>query len=333
MINVLPLVGLSNSNGVTMKDYNLSWEASVDGTTWIPMLTTGIHRIYWLFAAPAMLPLYITALDRATSFASGANSIPSVAAAIRTGIRGMLSYDPADGINADPLTVFPDGKGICTDFGNVMTLLATSVGLHANPVMFWGGFQSLGKNIWVSLAGGFTNLINVRSPNPAYNPPPTLLSPNGWAFNYHVVSKVEGVLQDAALDRVGYDGQALHQGKIIHLLEIDNSVMSDGTMGAAYTQIVPRKDHIVQITTRDYGYPIGTSVFSTDVHNLELSMPAPPVINYPLVSCTVISGTLPPGLILDPNTGIISGTPTTRGAFHFRARLNAGGGLPTFEKD
>jgi len=87
-------------------------------------------------------------------------------------MRGKLNYDPEDDINADPLTVFDDGVGICTDFGNLLTLLALSVGVRANTVMFWGGFESMGKNVWVTLAGKLLSLVNVKSPNPALNPPP-----------------------------------------------------------------------------------------------------------------------------------------------------------------
>ncbi|MBW4617358.1 MAG: DUF4157 domain-containing protein [Desmonostoc vinosum HA7617-LM4] len=310
-ITGLTLSGLTGSTEVRKSNYNLEWEGSIDGTTWTPMTTTGSHLLYWLHAAPLATPLYNFAVDKATGYASGATDIP---AAIRSGLRGDVKYDPADPINPDPLTVYKDGVAICTDFGNLLTLLARSVGFNANAVMFWGGFESVGKNVWVVLGGpyGAINLVNTRSPNPAYNKPLAPISPNGWAFNYHVISRIEGTLHDAALDRTDIDAQAAHDGKVVHLVELGSTTLPKAKKGKAYSQTIPRKDHTVQVTTRDYGPQITKSVFATDIFVVPAGSTSP--VNVP-VQWSLSGGSLPPGLSLNSLTGLISGTATTKGIF------------------
>jgi len=171
--------------------------------------------------------------------------------------------------------------------------------------------------VWVALAGGYINLINVRSPNPLFNPPG---SPAGWAFNYHVISRIEGILQDAALDREGIDAQALHNGVIVRFLEIDTTTLPQAKRGKKYKAPIQRKDHTIGVTLRDYAYPIPSSVFSTDIYTIQLPSPAPSPYNEP-VNWSIVSGSiLPPGLALDGLTGSIKGTPVTRGHFAFSVR-------------
>ncbi|MFN6495853.1 MAG: DUF4157 domain-containing protein [Nostoc sp. DedQUE01] len=323
----LTLSGLTGSTEVRKSNYSLEWEGSIDGTTWTPMTTTGSHLLYWLHAAPLASPLYNFAVAKATGYASGASDVPT---AIRSGLRGDVSYDPADRINADPLTVYGDGVGICTDFGNLLTLLARSVGLNANTVMFWGGFESVGKNIWVTLGGpyGLINLVNTRSPNPTYNNPFPPISPNGWAFNYHVISRIEGKLHDAALDRTDIDAQAAHNGKVVHLVELSSSTLPKARKRKAYSETIPRKDHTVQVTTRDYGPQITSSVFGSDIYVVQAGSTSP--VDVP-VGWSLSGGSLPPGLSLNPLTGRISGKPTTKGIFtpNIQVQTPLISGLPT----
>ena len=192
----VPVAGLTGSAEVRPSSYQLAWEASLNGTTWGPITTTGPHHIYWLHANPLASPLHTLAVAKATGYVAGASN---AAATIRTGLRSEINYSPSDPINTDPLKIFADGVAICTDFANLLTLLARSVGLNANTVLFWGGFRTLGRNIRVTVAGSSGTLVNVRSPHPAYNPP----GPTGWSFTYHAISRINGVLQDAALDRTG----------------------------------------------------------------------------------------------------------------------------------
>ncbi|MEQ8972095.1 MAG: DUF4157 domain-containing protein [Coleofasciculus sp. C1-SOL-03] len=304
----LTLTGLTDSTEVRSSTYNLEWEGSADGTTWTPIGTTGAHPIYWVHNTPLASPLYNFAVAQATGYAAGASD---VAAAIRSGLHGSIAYNPADPINADPLTVFNDGVGICTDFGNLLTLLARSVGLNANAVMFWGGFQSLGKNVWVTLGGSYTNLVHVN--------------PGDWSFNYHVISRIEGTLQDAALDRVGIDAQAVHDGKIVHLVELNSAGLPEAKKGQAYNQVIPRKDHTVQVTIRDYDSQITSTDFN-DVYPVQVPSGAPSPVEVP-VMWSLASGSLPTGLSLNPATGVISGTPTADGMFTLGINVNAGSGF------
>jgi hypothetical protein len=296
------LTGLTGSDKVGESATSLDWEVSADGKKWQSVGVTGPHTLYWLYADPRVA-LRNYAVKKAVGFAAGKADGAAVAKAIRTGIRGALAYDPADDINSDPLTVFGDGVGICTDFGNLLTLLALSVGLQANGVMFWGGFQSQGKNVWVTKAGDLLSLRNVKSPNPSYNPP----SSSGWEFTYHVISRIEGTLHDAALDREGIDGEAFHNGKLVRLVEVDGSPPA-AKKGKAYKEKVPRKSHPVVLTVRDYGQQVGDAEFG-DVYPVGVATGAPSPVEVPVV-WVLSSGHLPNGLTLIRNTGEIQGRPS-----------------------
>jgi hypothetical protein len=280
--------------------------------------------VYWLHAAPQTAPLYNFAVTKATGYVAGAGN---VAASIRTGLRNEINYNPSDPINPDPLSVYADGVAICTDFANLLTMLAQSVGLTANSVMFWGGFQSLGRNIWVTLGGayGHINLVNVRSTNPAYNMPTAPISPLGWAFNYHAISRIGGVLQDAALDRQGIDAQAAHNGKVVRLLEPAAVPLARGRVGTVYSRNIRRRGHTVGIEIRDYGSRITSANFS-DVY--PLVFPAAAVSPYSVpVTWSITAGSLPAGLILGSATGNVNGTPTSAGTTTFTVQVRTPGGL------
>lgn len=312
----LALTGLTGSDAVRSADYNLQWEGSADGNNWLPLMTSGPHRIYWLFDNPKTSPLYARAAAKATGYAAGLSDAQAVAGAIRSGIRRIdgLTYNPSDSIDEDPLSIYQNGVGICTDYANILTLLALSVGLNANAVMFFGGFQSLGKNVWVTLGSGLLSLLNVRSTDPSFNPTPA----SGWAFTYHAISRIEGTLHDAALDRTGIDGDAVHQGKIVHFVELAPAPLPGAARGVAYLQTIQRKDHLVEISLRDYGARITLADFG-DVYPLHVLPGAASPVNVP-ARWSLDGGALPPGLTLNPALGLVSGTPTAAGTYAARIK-------------
>jgi len=313
----LRLSNLGGSDAVRARDYSLVWEGSLDGANWVRLMTTGPHRIYWLFGAPLANPLYAMSVNKLTTYAAGRTAAQDVAAAIRTGMRSIdhLRYSPSDPIDPVPLDIYDNGVGICTDYANTLTHLALSAGLRANAVMFYGGFQTVGKNVWASLGGSYINLINVRSPNPAYNPPG---NPAGWAFNYHAISRIEGVLHDAALDRTDIDAAAVHAGKVIRLVELAASPILPANRGVAYTAGIQRRDHVVAVTIRDYGARIESSAFS-EVFPLHIAPAAASPLNVPVRWTTVGTG-MPPGLGLNPLNGLVTGTPTSAGTYSLRIK-------------
>jgi hypothetical protein len=310
-VNGLKLTGLTGSSGIRRSNYNLLWEGSADGSkTWVPMVTTGSHLVYWINAAPLITPLYNFAVSKATGYCPGATG-NAAAQAIRHGLRGVdgLGYNPGDPINTDPLSVYADGKGICTDFANLLTLLALSVGLTSNTVLFWGGFQYAGKNIWITKGGTYLTLTRVKTPVTGYAPP------GGWDFNYHAISRIDGVLHDAALDRQGIDADAMHDGKVIRLVDTGGPVtLPDAKVGTPYSQTIPRTGHSVAVTLRDYGPKITSSIFSTDIIPIHVPTSATSPGDLGVI-WSITGGTIPPGLKLNPLTGQISGTPTTAGIF------------------
>ena len=279
----MPMTGLTGSDAVGQNEYSLEWQWSNNGTTWVPLGTSGKHPLFWLYAAPAQAPLYTAAVRRATRYAAGLADAQAVADAVRAGPRIVdgMTYSPSDPIDVDPLDVYDNTVGICTDYANLLMLLARSVGLAAHTVMFYGGFRSLGYNIWAGLDVPYgdpslINLINVSSPHAGFNPPPSFLSPGGWSFNYHAIAQVEGVLQDAALDRRGPPtGSALHQGLQVYFVELAGS-LPPATVGQPYIERIPRRMHTVDMVFNHYGRYIVSDDFRPVVPlYIPLNQPSP----------------------------------------------------------
>jgi len=322
----LALTGLSGSAEVRSSAYTLQWEASVDGTSWTPITTTGVHPVHWTHDAPKVSPAPTLAVAKASGYAAGATTPGDVAARVRSGPRTYdgLAYDPADPIDPDPLDVYTNGVGICTDYANLLSLLARAVGLEAHTVMFWGGFESLGRLVWVSLAPGLLSLKHVKPGIPAFGNPG---NPAGWDFTYHAIARVQGALHDAALDRAGIDADAVHSGLVVHLIELAGGAMPGAARGVAYNQQVPRLDHNVAVTTHDFGPLLTGSDFGL-VLPLRVAIGAVSPYEVLGVGWAVVGGTLPPGFALDPITGVLSGTPTPRArkkTYTFTVQTSAAG--------
>lgn len=317
-VEQLQLRGLSGFDGVRCSTNVLAWQITFDGATWYDLGRSGGHRLYWLEAAPTIGGVTNYAIDKATGFANGAADVP---AAIRSGMRGVINYDPADAINPDPLTVFNDGVGICTDFGNLLVTLAQSVGFNANPVMFFGGFESLGRNVWICRGGSYTNLTNVNALDNAYHPSG---GATGWDFNYHVIARINGQLQDAALNRPGYDAQAVHGGKTVYLLELSPGNLPAAQVGLPYNAVIPRRPHTVAVTLRDYPGLVTNAAF--DPSSL-IALKIPEAVPSPIpvgVGWAAAAG-IPAGLSLNGAQGLLSGTPTTAGSFNFQVTTSGAG--------
>jgi hypothetical protein len=204
--------------------------------------------------------------------------------------------------------VYTNGVGICTDYGNLVALLARSVGIPGNSVMYYGGFDYHGLMAWITMGGSMLTLKNVQPGRPAFGP----VGKPAWDFNYHVIARVGGALYDAALDRAGYDAQAMHEGLAVRLLDLAAGALPPATRGTSYTAQVPRVDNTVTVTLRDFG-----QVTSADF-GLVMPVHVPPAavspVEVPGATWTVTAGALPPGLTLNPATGVVAGTPGAKAA-------------------
>jgi hypothetical protein len=302
----MPLAGLTGSAEVRSAQHTLQWEASVDGKTWTPVCTTGVHPVYWTHATPRIAPTPNLAVANATRYAGGATAPADIANRIRSGPRSVdgLDYSPTDPLDVDPLDVYTNKIGICTDYANLVSVLARAVGLDAVATMYWGGFDHLGRPVWISLGGSHKTLKKVKPGKPAFGMPG---NPAGWDFVYHAVGRVQGTLQDAALDRVGYDAEAVQPGLVVRLVELAGGALPGATRGTAFRRAVPRKDNTVAVTVRDYG-PLITDADFDPIVPLSIPPGTPSPVDATGVAYALSAGTLPPGFALDPATGIISGT-------------------------
>jgi len=315
-VNPINLVGLTGSDAMRQQTNTLTWELTVDGGNWINLGNSGGHLLYWLVGAPTTANPTTFAIDKITRYVNG-NADPVTA--IRTGLRGEINYDPADPINADPLSVYNDGVAICTDFGNLLVLLAKNAGYNANTVMFWGGFEYAGRPIWICEGGSFVNLHNTRALDNAYHPGGGAA---GWNFNYHVIARIAGNLQDAALNRPGYEATAVHAGKQAKMIQLAPGAMPDATVGTAYSEEIPRFGHNIDVTLKEYGERVVNADFN-NILPLKVPVGAPSPISIG-VGWAAGAG-LPAGLAIDPNNARITGTPTAAGNTNFDLTTNGAG--------
>ncbi|WDN53373.1 transglutaminase domain-containing protein [Streptomyces clavuligerus] len=308
---VVPLLGLPGQGAVGNTLAFVEWRlVRGDG---VHNVGSSSHHVYRLFDTPTCGQARAQAVREATVMAQGRADPQEVAVALRQGVRARVDYDPEDSINDDPLTVLDDGVGICTDLGNLHVLLAQTLGLFANAVMYWGGFMSNGRNIWVTDGDG-QSLADVRATDNRYHPNQ---GEEGWDFSYHAIARIDGVLHDAALDREGIDARAVHQGLQVAFDKIVQGVLPDARVGEVYQGLIGREMETVAITVQDYGDRVGDAEFQG------LAMEVPPgTTDMFFAGLLDVVGSLPPGLVLFPQ-GTIVGTPTAPGEYTFAVRVFA----------
>ena len=310
--------------GVGTEQQDIHWSVTrVSGPSQQPgtasapqLLRATTHHIHRLFARPGTART--EAVEAAMGMLHGQTGVQDTATALRQGIRSRVDYDAANAINDDPLTVLTDAVGVCTDFANLLALLARTVGLQANVAMFWGGFDDPVQNqmVWVANTPvppnttEYRNLTNVRATDPSrYHNPPG--NPRGWDFQYHAVTHIGGVLHDAALNRTGYDAEAVHQGLRVHFRRIIPQTLMTAQVGHPYGGAIPRQEETVGVTVRQFGNQITSAAFPY-AHVLNVAPGTDPYFAPVLAS----AGPLPPGIQLDA-VGMLHGVPTTAGTFPF----------------
>ncbi|WP_223182564.1 MULTISPECIES: DUF4157 domain-containing protein [unclassified Streptomyces] len=286
-----------------------------------------LHSIYHLLGNPTT-PLRYEAVTRAAIMAGGQGDVQSVATALRAGIRSSVDYDGSQFLVADPLSLLttPGSSAVCSDFANLHILLAKTLGLPAHPVVFWGGFEHGGRNIWASSPVNNVNytLTNVQATDLAYHSPAG--AQQGWDFTYHAIADIGGTLHDAALNRVGYSAQAIHQGLQIDLPQYQQAIDITTTVNDLVMTplVIGHVSETVDVRLRHYP---NDNQF-TDAHFGANALGVVPVPQgaqgqYQDPVTTPFPG-LPPGLTVDP-TGLLLGVPTAPGDYAFTITSSLGG--------
>ncbi|MFJ9434280.1 Ig domain-containing protein [Streptomyces sp. NPDC101490] len=315
MIFDVPLTALPGAGTVGNTSPMIDWVLVDANNTMVPLHQT-MHTFYRLFDNPTT-GMRMDAVHEATTMAGGQNDGQGVATALRGAIKARVPYNGAQLLCPDPLALLSSAPAgaVCSDFANLHIMLAQTLGLQANAVMFWGGFQHGGHSVWASDAATANTLTNVRATDPANNPGG---GQQGWDFTYHAIANIGGTLHDAALNREGYAAEAIHEGLLVFLPEL---LPTPATPFAATTQSAFSASlaadfalETVGVTRRQHGDQITNADFAANVLNI---MPIPPgtqAAHQDPVQLT--GGALPPGLVLDPD-GTLAGTPTTPGHYAF----------------
>jgi hypothetical protein len=265
--------------------------------------------LYWLVGNP-IGTLYSSAANRATGYAP-LDGNP--AAALRHGIHRDVPYNPAGPFKAtelDALSMFDGNAYVCASFGNLLVVLARSVGLSASPIMYYGGVVEAGHPVWVSRAPGNATINNVM--------------PGNWTFTYHAFAVIGGVEHDAALDRVGIQADVIMQGQQVMVSDVSPATAPQAMQGTAYNHALERAPKSVGLQHQTQGGLVTNSWFNLIVVQVPPGAPNP--YAYP-VRWSVTSGALPPGLTLQPATGVLTGTPTAAGVYDFAIQADATMGI------
>ncbi|MFH9266018.1 DUF4157 domain-containing protein [Streptomyces sp. NPDC017546] len=322
----VPLAGAPGLGAVGQSVQFVEWILHA-GNTSVPL--PGIHPIslYRLLGAPTTANPRYEAVEAATRFAHGQTGAQDAATALRGAISATIPYNGAQVLTADPLTLLasaPNGA-VCSDFANLHILLAQALGIQANAVMFWGGFMYGGRSVWASDPAMSNNtLTRVQAINPANNPPG---NPQGWDFTYHAIANIGGTLHDAALNREGYDAQAIHDGLAVFLPQLLPQTTFAATAQSAFSaSLAPTLDmEAVHVALRQHGDQITAADFAA---NMLVSLPIPPGTQGVYQDPVRLSyGNLPAGITLQDD-GTLSGTPTATGFYVFTV-TNAMGDLVT----
>lgn len=304
----LPLAGLPGSTAFGQQTFNIDWLASADGTTF-NAVGTSAHTLYWLAGSP-IGPFYSTAANRATGYAP-LDGNP--ATALRHGVHRDVPYNPAGPFKTtelDALGMYDGAAYVCASFGNLLVVLARSVGLSASPIMYYGGIVEAGHPVWVSRAPDIATIHNVM--------------PGNWTFTYHAFAVIGGVEHDAALDRIGIQADIIMQGQQVMVSDVSTATAPHAAQGTAYNHALERAAKPVGLQNQTRGGLITNSWFNLIVVPVPPGAPNP--YPYP-VGWSVTSGALPPGLTLHPATGVLAGTPTGAGDYDFAIKADATMGI------
>lgn len=299
--------GLPDSDHFGQQDYSINWETSTDNTTWRAADISGPHHIYWLVGSPNWT-LYSLAAEKATSYTHLDND---PATAVRMGINGEITYEESDDIfETNPLSMYAGGGHVCADFANLLTALAESIGLSANPQVIFGGILASGEMIWVRPSGFEETIFHVM--------------PGNRIFSYHAVSDIGGTLQDAALNRIGVSADAIMSGVSLRFLDLSAAVPPSGVVGTVYSHQLTRTPTPVDVQYKPF--PNLLTNTSVTLFPVDIPLGTTGIVNM-TVAWSVSAGSLPPGLHLLGGTGLIFGTPTTAGTYTFTIQVDGGAGF------
>jgi hypothetical protein len=143
---------LEETASVKAGSYLFTWQISYDnGSKWAEMGESGLHKIYWTYAAPLSPPftnqygasdphLYDEALKHSAGEAGGLTDVNQIALKITQGIARDIYYDPTQPIfGAHPLFGYSNQGLLCYDNSQLLRVLLRSVGIDGTVYFVWGG--------------------------------------------------------------------------------------------------------------------------------------------------------------------------------------------------
>ncbi len=214
---------LENPASVKISNYTLEWELTYDGQNWLPLGSSGPHKIYWTYDLPKTNPFqvlnftaYPQIFDRALEIgcgsANGATQISNISNAINNAVFAQADYNSSQ----QPFSIHPllwytmpgassrAPASNCAVHASLLAGILKSIGIDATFQYIWGGKQTDNTRYWYSYRhpdpNNLTNIIveavTLRSNRLAYSRSGVPLIEANPHFTFHALVKVNNLYYD-----------------------------------------------------------------------------------------------------------------------------------------